>query len=60
MAVTSKNNECERPRVPGIRDVKDVSAVQKRDLLTVEMVVERRITRDKMRLINLDSMPSGC
>ena len=60
MTVTSKHNECEGPRVPGIRDVKNVNAVQKRDLLTVEMVVERRITRDKMRLINLDSMPSGC
>ena len=52
MAVTSKNNECEGPRVPRIRDVKDVNAVQKRDLLTVEIVVERRVIRDRRRLIN--------
>ena len=52
MAVTSKINEHKGPRVPGIRDVGDVNAVQKIDLLTVEIVVERRITRDKMRLIN--------
>ena len=60
MAVTSKNNECEGSRVPCIRDIKDVNAVQKRNLLKVEIVVERSITTDKMRLINLDSMPSGC
>ena len=51
MAVTSKNNECEGPRVLRIRDVKDINAVQKRYLLMIEIVVEIRITRDKMRLI---------